>query len=414
MREEIIANINEPRQLEKLYRSNKQAFKREFNLLYNSLQDNATARVWFERLNYENDEISWGAKNDLKYIILASLIAGIVAKFPEIFSIDEDFFFPRNIAFIVFPLLTIYFWWKQKSTRKNLTISLTIVAISAIYINLLPDNKQSDTLILACIHLPLLLWAVLGFSFTGNDFKNPLTRLDFLRYNGNLVVMTTIILIAGGLMTGITLGLFSLIDVNIENWYFKYIVVWGLAASPLLATFLVQSNPQLVNHVSPIIAKIFTPLVLITLVVYLVVVVQVGKDPYNDRDFLLLFNLLLIGVMALILFSSIEQTGSSGKKSESYLLLALSTVTILINGIALSAILFRIAEWGFTPNRTAILGSNLLILTNLIITTRHLFNTIRNRNMIDSVGISIAAFIPIYAIWAFVVTFIFPLIFSFK
>lgn len=414
MREEIIANINEPRQLEKLYRSNKQAFKREFNLLYNSLQDNATARVWFERLNYENDEISWGAKNDLKYIILASLIAGIVAKFPEIFSIDEDFFFPRNIAFIVFPLLSIYFWWKQKSTRKNLTISLTIVAISAIYINLLPDNKQSDTLILACIHLPLLLWAVLGFSFTGNDFKNPLTRLDFLRYNGNLVVMTTIILIAGGLMTGITLGLFSLIDVNIENWYFKYIVVWGLAASPLLATFLVQSNPQLVNHVSPIIAKIFTPLVLITLVLYLVVVVQVGKDPYNDRDFLLLFNLLLIGVMALILFSSIEQTGSSGKKSESYLLLALSTVTILINGIALSAILFRIAEWGFTPNRTAILGSNLLILTNLIITTRHLFNTIRNRNMIDSVGISIAAFIPIYAIWAFVVTFVFPLIFSFK
>ena len=118
--------------------------------------------------------------------------------------------------------------------------------------------------------------------------------------------------------------------------------------------------------------------------------------------------------MALILFSSIEQTGSSGKKSESYLLLALSTVTILINGIALSAILFRIAEWGFTPNRTAILGSNLLILTNLIVTTRHLFNTIRNRNMIDSVGISIAAFIPIYAIWAFVVTFVFPLIFSFK
>lgn len=414
MKEEIINNLDNPRQLEKLYRDNKATFKREFNLLFPNLHESPTAQIWNERLNFENEDISWGTSNELTFVIVASFIAGLVAKIPEFTAIKADFFYPRNIAFIIFPLLTAYFCWRQNIQPKKLLIISVAILVSIFYINILPDNSKSDTLILACIHLPLFLWAVLGFTFVGDNMKNYHKRLDFIRYNGDLVVMTTIILIAGAIMTGITIGLFSLIKLEINDFYFKYIVVWGLAASPMVGTYLVQTNPQLVNKVSPVIAKVFTPLVLLTLIIYLLALIGTGKDPYNDRDFLLIFNLLLIGVMAIILFSIAETSKNSESNIGTWLLLGLAIVTVLVNGIALSAILFRISEWGITPNRLAVLGGNILILTNLLIVAYRLFKTIKDSNEKDNIEKSIATFLPIYSIWTIIVTFIFPIIFNFK
>lgn len=414
MKEEIINNLDNPRQLEKLYRDNKATFKREFNLVFPDIQESPTAQIWNERLNFENEEISWGTSNELTFVIVASLIAGLISKIPEFTAIKADFFYPRNMAFIVFPLLTAYFSWRQNIQPKKLLIISVAILVSVFYINFLPNNSKSDTLILACIHLPLFLWAVLGFTFVGDNLKNYHKRLDFLRYNGDLVVMTTIILIAGILLTVVTLGLFTLIDVRMEEFYFQYIVVMGLAASPIVGTYLVQTNPQLVNKVSPVIAKVFTPLVLLTLVIYLLAVIGTGKDPYNDRDFLLIFNMLLIGVMAIILFSIAETSKNSESNIGTWLLLGLAIVTVIVNGIALSAILFRISEWGITPNRLAVLGGNILILTNLLFVTYRLFKTIKDSNEKDNIEKSIAIFLPIYSIWTIIVTFIFPIIFSFK
>src|SRR4028118_2180255 len=96
--------------------------------------------------------------------------------------------------------------------------------------------------------------------------------------------MTGLILISGAILTGITIGLFSLIGFNIEKVYFDYVGIFGLAAAPVVGTYLTQTNPQLVGKVSPVIAKIFSPLVLVMLVVYLTAIIYSGKDPYNDRE----------------------------------------------------------------------------------------------------------------------------------
>lgn len=414
MREEIVSNLDNPRELEKMYRENKATFRKEFNLVYHEIREKETAQFWNERLNFENEEISWGSKSELTVVIIASLIAALIAKIPEIASIDPEYFYPRNLGLIVFPMLAAYFAWKQKIRTRRLFIVAAAVLISAIYINILPDNDNSDTLILACIHLPLVLWAMLGFTYVGDKLNNFRRRLDFLRYNGDLVVMTAVMLIAGGLLTAITLGLFSLIDISIEEFYIEYIVTCGLAAAPIVGTYLVQTNPQLVSKVSPVIAKVFTPLVLVTLVAYLIAIIYTGKDPYNDRDFLLLFNLLLIGVLAIILFSITGTSKSDEGKIGLLLLAALSIVTIVINGIALSAIVFRISEWGITPNRLAVLGSNLLIIVNLVMVAYNLFKAVKNRDAVEKVENSIAFFLPIYSAYAIVVTFVFPLLFNFK
>ncbi len=414
MKEEILNNLDHPKQLEKLYQDNKTAFKKTFNLVYPNIKEKATAQIWNERLNFEQEDISWGTRKEVLFVLLSILVAGLFAKIPDFVAINPDYFYPRNAAFLIFPFLTAYFAWKQKIPKKQLVFISIAFLLSAIYINILPNNSQSDTLLLACIHLPLFLWAVLGFTFVGNISNDYTKRLDFLRYNGDLAVMMAIMMAACGLLTAITFGLFQLIDINIEPFFAQYIAVWGLPAVPIAASYLVHTNPQLVNKVSPIIAKIFTPLVLVTLVVYLSAIIFTGKDPYNDRDFLLIFNVLLIGVMAIILFSVAENSKTSSNKLGTVLLFTLSIVTILLNGIALSAILFRISEWGITPNRLAVLGGNILILTNLLIVTYRLFKTLRNRDEIDNVEKSIASFLPIYIIWTIVVVFIFPILFNFK
>jgi hypothetical protein len=255
---------------------------------------------------------------------------------------------------------------------------------------------------------------VLGFAFVAEKKNNVERRLSFLKYNGDLVVVTTLILIAGGIMTAVTIGLFSLIGFNIEKFYFENIAVFGLAAAPIVGTYLTQTNPQLVGKVSPVIAKLFSPLVLVMLVIYLIAMIYSGKDPYNDREFLMIFNALLVGVMAIILFSVSETSKGIKSQAEIWVLFLLSAVTVIVNVIALSAILFRISEWGITPNRAAVLGGNVLILINLLLVMMQFFNVVSGKTSIASVGKSISFYLPVYCMWAIIVAFLFPLIFGFK
>ena len=181
----ILANIDNPGQLEKLYRENKRTFKSEFHSLYPSLTGNKLADFWNERLKYEGSEISWGSNKELTFVIIASLIAGIIAQFPKLFNFNPDFFYPRNIGFIIFPVLTAYFIWKRNLAIRQIIFIAVGFLIPLIFINLLPAANKSDTLILSCIHLPLLLWSVLGITYVGDYSGNYSTRIEYLRYNGS-------------------------------------------------------------------------------------------------------------------------------------------------------------------------------------------------------------------------------------
>jgi len=413
MKNDIFIHLDNPKELERLYRQNKTQFKQSFLDVYPQIKDKPMAQFWKERLEDSREEIQFGSKKELIFVLIAALIAGLIAKIPSFTSIGEEFFYSRNVGFIVFPTLIAYFSLKNNLGIQKWMLFGGISLISLLFINLFPNNPNSDTLTLSCIHLLLFLWSLLGFSFVG-EAGHTLKRLDFLRFNGDFVVMSTLILIAGGITTGITIGLFSLIGYQIENFYFDNVVVIGLAAVPLVATFLTQTNPQLVSKVSPVIARIFSPIVLVMLVIYLFAIFYSGKDPYNDRDFLLLFNALLIGVMAIIFFSVAEATNTEKGKTEKWILFLLSVVTILVNAIALSAILFRISTWGITPNRLAVLGSNIFILINLLLVTIKLFGVVTKKSNIVEVGGQIAIFLPVYVIWTSFVTFILPFLFNFK
>jgi hypothetical protein len=414
MKDQIRAHLNDPRQLENLYRTNKVPFQQEFKTLYPELKGNPLADFWNERLNYEGEQISWGTGRELIVVIVASLAAGLIAKFPAFFTINEEFFYPRNIGFIVFPALMTYFAWKNNLSAIRIAFMVGATLVGVLFINSLPDVAKSDTLVLSCLHLLLFLWSILGFAFAGKEINSDEKRLSFLRYNGDLVVMTTLILISGAILTGITINLFALIGFRIKDFYFQNVGIFGLSAAPLVGTYLTQTNPQLVGKVSPVLAKLFSPLVLVMLITYLIAIAYSGKDPYNDREFLLLFNALLIGVMAIIFFSVAETAKTTKNRAEIWVLFLLSIVTVLVNGVALSAIVFRIAEGGMTPNRAAVLGSNVLILINLLLVTAQLFRALVKKANLRDVGKVIVRYLPIYFVWTVIVTFLFPYLFGFK
>ena len=414
MKTEILNNLDNPRQLEKLYREDASSFKKEFNQIYPGQQDKASLAFWNERLNYEATKPSWGSTTELVIVIVFALLAGLIASIPNITGIDNEKFLFRNISFIVFPLLSAYFIWKQKLAFKQYLFPLLAFIIAAVYINLLPTNKESSSIMLAFIHLPIFLWTIFGYSFLGVNIKSSQSRIGFLRYNGDLVVMSVILLLSTVLFSAITVNLFDLIGINIEIFYFQNIMIWGIAAIPIVATYLIQTNAQLINKVSPIIAKIFTPLVFINLFIYLSAMVYTKKYPYQDRNVLLLFNVLLMGVMALILFSIAEAGKATKNKFSLIVLFGLSALTLIVNAIALSAIIYRINEFGFSANRIAVLGGNLLIFINLVLVSYKLFLTSFKNGTIEEIEESIAGYLPIYAIWTGLITFLVPLLFQFK
>jgi len=414
MHNDILAHLDDPHYLEQLYRADKPTFRKAFDSLYPQVASNLLAKAWYERLNYSQDGLMWGTARDRTFVLLASLVAALLAKLPVILSLATDYYYPRNMGFIVFPLLIGYFAWKQTISRQTSIVLAVLMGLAAVYINWLPQAPTSDTLILACLHLPLWLWSLLGFTFTGGRLQRDANWLGFLRYNGELVVMTALLLLACGLATGITIGLFNLIGWNIVDFYVNYVVIGGLAALPIVATYLTQVQPALVGMVSPVIARLFSPFALVMLLIYLVAMTASGKNLYHDQEFLLLFNGLLIGVMALIFFSVAETSSANQNRVQVLILFLLSIVTILVNGIALSAILFRIAEWGITPNRAAVLGGNVLMLCHLLTVGFRLWQAITRRSDLSPISRSMAYFLPAYSGWSAVVVVVFPLLFGFR
>ncbi len=419
MREEISRHQNDASQLENLYRANRSQFRRAFQELFPQTGNNTLLDYWRIRLNYDTSDINKGSASELLFVLVAALIAGCVARLPMLLPIQEEIFYSRNLGFIIFPALSAYYAWKNKLPGSKLLFLVLCTLGAAVFINYLPKG-ESDVIILSCIHLPLFLWSVLAFAFSPGKSSTVSDRLGFLKYNGDLLVISALLIIAGIILSAITLGLFSVIGIDIAEWYFKNVVVFVAPAVPIVGTYLIRNNPRLVGRVSPVIARIFGPLVFVMLLVYLVAMVYSGSDPYNDREFLIVFNALLIGVMAIIFFSLAESAGATRSRVETWLLLALAIVTVAVNCIALSAILFRISEWGFTPNRTAVMGGNILMLIHLLLVTVKFF---RNLPQIKTekgfygnaaVAETMAWYLPVYFVWSIVVTFLFPAIFGFN
>jgi len=387
----IRESLDYPGELEKLYRSDKKRFEQSFFAIYPDIAGTAMADYWKARLEFDHqtDPGRKVLKSDLLFLIISCVLAGLLIKIPQLagFDPDEYDYYMKNGGIIIFMGLSAYiFLTKNRINPRHWILSLLVFTLSALYINLLPAGEESDSFVLASIHLPLLFWCLYGVVFIDFDTKDHLKRIGYIRYNGDLAILTALILIVGGILTAVTIGLFSAIDLHIENFYMENIAIVGVVSAPIVATYIIRNFPVVTNRIAPIMAGIFSPLVLITLVVYLISIIVTGKDPYSDRDFLIMFNLMLLGVMAIIVFSVTGTSVHKKQRFNEWTLFVLSLITLIVNLIALSAIIYRLGEFGFTPNRTAVLGSNLLIFGHLTFIMLDLYQVVKKRKRVQNGG----------------------------
>jgi hypothetical protein len=327
----------------------------------------------------------------------------------------NEIFYLKNTGIIVFAGLTLYVVWSNKVfDLKRLTFIIITFLTLTIYVNILPAGTNSDSINLVFIHLPLLMWCIFGLVFIDFNLKDKIKRIEYIRYNGDLAILMAIIVISGGALTGITIGLFDAIGLDIAEFYMENIVIAGAVSVPIVATFIIKTYSLLTNKIAQLIAGIFSPLVLLTAVIFLVALIFSGKDPYSDRDFLLIFNIMLAGVMAVIVFSISETSVTIKQKFIETILFILSITTVIIDLIALSAIFYRLGTFGITPNRLAVLGSNILILGNLVLLIVALYKVNFKKASIREVELVVAKYLPVYLIWILFVVFAFPLIFGMK
>jgi len=238
--------------------------------------------------------------------------------------------------------------------------------------------------------------------------------MAFIRFNGELIVYSSIILLGGMVLTALTFALFKLIDVDIDKWYMSNVVVWGLVSSPIVATFLINDVVPSRFRAAALLAKVFSPLFLITVVVYLLAMVAQQKSPYSDREFLITFNGLLLLVLAIAVFSLSENRKSNYSVVFGLISIALIVTTLIIDMIALSAIVYRLSTLGITPNRIAVLGANLLIFIHLVGILKGYFDVFKKRGRYEDIEHWIAQYMPIYTLWSSVIVFGLPLFFGFE
>ncbi|MBW8382405.1 MAG: DUF4153 domain-containing protein [Youngiibacter sp.] len=408
----IIANLGNPHELEKIYREKPEAFRAALNAAYSDNKDSEVLAVWYERLNFKENEIirkEQPISKEFFFMGIMAILAGSSTRLIMHFA-DKDMISPANLLFGIITCICAYFLFRSKPNKKITITIAALILVSIGYMNLLPmENK--DSIFLSYLHLPVFLWMLLGLAFAGNDFKKSSTRLSFLKLNGEFCIVYAAMAISGMILAALTIQLFSIAGFDISEFYFENIVLFGAAALSVVASYLVTNNMKLAKSIAPYIAKIFSPLVLITLIAYLIIVVSTGKNPFIDRNFLLAFNGILFIVLAVTIYSITESGRDDKKNFSDYVNLALIASALIIDGVALSAIVFRLTSYGISPNRIAVLGVNILIFVNLIWIISGYIRFISNKKGPSAVQDTVTKYLPVYGLWAALVTFTFPLIF---
>jgi hypothetical protein len=294
-------------------------------------------------------------------------------------------------------------------------VALALLSGALLYLHLLPGGNESQVTVLSCLHMPFFLWSVLGAAFLGGRWRNPQGRMDYLRYNGELLIYSTIILIGGMVLTALTLSLFGMIRVHIEEWYLQYVVVYGTVAAPVVATLLVDRVVGGRFRIAPLLARVFAPLFLLTVGAYLVAMIPSLGRPFTERDFLIVFNALLLAVLGICIgcISERDPRAAAGRFGDS-VNIGLAALTLAVDVIALAAIVFRLASYGFSPNRLAVLGGNLLVFGHLAGLLYQYVRFAKGTGALKDLERWVAGYIPAYAAWSLFVAVGFPLIFGFR
>jgi hypothetical protein len=376
-------------------------------------------RLW-KQLVLTGETDSPGAQSRLRRDLLAMLIcaAGAAAsvKVPELFGmrLEEDVsFYGPNASLFALPWLAAFLAWRRQARRPLIGILVALFALGAVAANAYPLIDTSQSVVITSIHLPIALWLVVGLAYVADDWRSSRRRMDFIRFTGEWFVYFVLIALGGGVLVAFITGTFQAIGIDPEKFITQWLLPCGAAAATVVAAWLVEAKQSVVENIAPVLTRLFTPLFTAVLLAFLVAIGWTSHGINVEREALILFDLLLVVVLGLLLYSISAQDPLAPPGLFDKLQLALVVSALAIDVLVLVEITGRITAYGTTPNKAAALGENVILLANLAWSAWLLLRFVRQRTPFAALERWQTGYLPVYAAWAWIVVLVFPPLFSY-
>lgn len=351
-----------------------------------------------------------------------AVLAGVAIKLPALFGIvfdpDQGLFYPLNLGFFTLPFIAAYFAWERPLARSARMGLAAAFALAAIVVNAFPfsfsPNAEPDTAILTGLHLPIVLWLAVGVAYVGGRWRESERRMDFIRFTGEFFIYFVLIALGGGVLIGSTFGLFQAIGIDVEPQVQSWIVPCGIAGATVIASWLVEAKQSVIENMAPVLTQIFTPLFTLVFLAFIGTMVWTGRGIDVEREVLIAFDLLLVVVFGLLLYSISARDALAPPGLLDWIQLTLVGTALVVDVLALWAVGSRISDFGFTPNRVAALGENVVLLVNLAGSAFLYARFLRGGVAFSRLWEWQTAYLYVIAAWAAVVAFLFPVLFEFR
>lgn len=375
-------------------------------------------RLWKQLVLVPEEPGDAGRWRELGVVLALAVASGIWVKILLDAAGGDDLLVVRNGVFAVLPFLAGYFVWKRRAPWRLSATLLAATAALALVVNLYPfEQGPSDepgmTLFLAISHTPVVLWLLMGAVYAGGAWRSGARRMDYVRFTGELIIYLALIMLGGGLLVGLTFGTLSLVGVDFEPFMEDWIVPFCLPGALLVGAWLVEAKKNVVENIAPVLTRVFTPLTIVMLVALFVALLVNGPLTAVDRELLILMDAILVLVLFLLLYSISARDPLAPPGIFDWLQLVLVGAALAVDAVALTAMLTRIAEFGFTANKVAALGLNLVLLVHLAWAAWLALGFVRGQRTFGAIERWQTQYLPVYGIWAAIVVVAFGPVFGF-
>jgi hypothetical protein len=344
---------------------------------------------------------------------VAAAITVQVARLAAGFPSEESSWLLRNASLFVFPFLATYFARRRRLSLRQSLLTAAPFAIAAIVVNLYPYAEGGSTELLVAAHLPVVLWFAVAYPYLGGVVRSHERRMDFVRFTGEWFIYYALIALGGGVLISLTVLILEPTGAVDPERVIEWVLPSGAAGAVVVAAWLVESKQRVVENMAPVLTMVFTPMFAVMLAGAAVVYAMTVPGGSFDRELLGVFDALLVVVLGLVLYGmSARDPSTSAGWSDRIQLVAVASA-LLLDVIVLAAMIARIGEFGFTPNRTAALGLNLLLLVSLSGTAWLSTRFFAGRGTFHRLERWQTSYLPIFALWAAAVAVILPPLFNF-
>lgn len=423
---------DQPEELEKLYLTAQTSheiieFTQAIDAEYVDSPQSLLFAAWHYRLHYaaqllmeERPSINWALALPLS--LLTGLLLWLIS--------DMNMTFLDDVPYLILfwsPIVTLFVLaFFALTLRKHIgwyVAAAVGIALAGVYVWVLAPRMANPEqyIILMAFHLPLLAWAAVAIGILGivAVYRQ---RFAFLSKSVEVFVTGGVYAVVVVMFFGLTMTMFQVLDVNIDELYQRLLIFGVGGAIPLVAIAGVydplrmpaeQQFSRGLGRVVPTLMRLLLPLTILILLIYVLAIPFNFMEAFENREALIVYNIMQFAVLGLLLGATPvfrDELGESFQKWLRWGIVFLLVLALLISLYALAAIVYRTLQDIVTINRLAFIGWNLINIGAFVLLILRQWRYGRSR-WLEGIQATFSVTAVVYVIWALFILLTVPWLF---